>query len=516
MKLALIQIMADSATNYKKTEDKLLAMLEAAGKSGADFSVLPECTYPGYMAGFNSEYYYMALKENEKLLEKIALIARKYCMFIAVGLAEYRDKGLRNAGIVFNQDGEVIHRTFKSNLWHFDHKCFAPGEEFKTFDTPWGKMGMIICADGRIPEISRILALDGAKMIIDLVNLTSYAVNMKEFSNPQQEYYINVRALENKVWFAVCGKMGVEDHCVCNLGKSMVVNPLGEYVAQLPSDEEDILYCDVDLTQDYGMPFRRNPELYGIITQENEALPVVQDMNLPLIPWKNQFYTSSVQFQADDIHGYEEKAKRYIAMNAYCDGNVLFLPQTTFYSEPKEICNIVKKYIQDEIVIVASKQEEGGKYALALDKTGIIGIWRATKEVDNMPYACVGTKFGKVGVIFDHELYIPEIARCYMLMGCHVLFVSDSKKRELDNKALYTRASENKMYIIRNSSAQEDHSTIVTPDGKASAVSLEGEEQIICGYTLPVLSLAKGVVPGTDAVMNRFGAMYSRLLMNHC
>lgn len=511
MKLALIQIEADSAVNYEKTEKKVLKFLELAGKNGAEFCLLPECTYPGYMAGFNKEEYEKALAQNDILLERIGSIAKKYHMFIAVGMPVYRKKALHNGGMVFNSKGEIIHSTFKSNLWHFDHKCFAPGEDFKTFDTPWGKMGMIICADGRIPEISRILALDGAKMIIDLVNLTSYSADVKNLTNPQYEYYINVRALENKVWFAVCGKMGVEDNCVCNLGRSMVVNPMGEYVAQLSSDEEDILYCDVDLTQDFGVPMDRHPELYGIITQENEQLPVIEDMNLCVVPWKNQFFTSSVQFKAENILVYEQKAKRYITMNSYCDGNMVFLPETTFETAPKELCRVISKYIQHEIVVAASCYK-GRKYALALDKKGILGVWHETTENNNVPYACLCTKYGKIGVVFDEELYIPEIARCYMLMGCHILFVSDSKKRTMDNKVMYTRASENKIYVIRNSSAEEDCTTIVTPDGKAAAVSLKGMEQIICAYTLPMLSMIKGVVPGTDVVMGRYGSLYQKLL----
>lgn len=512
VKLALIQIQADSAENFKNTEEKILGMLETAGKNGADFSVLPECTYPAYMAGFNRENYSQALEFNDELLMKIGNIAHKYSMFIAVGISMNEENVLRNAGVVFNQKGEIIHSTYKSNLWHFDHKCFTAGEEFKTFDTTWGKMGMIICADGRIPEITRILALDGAKMIIDLVNLTSSAAEVKDFTNPQYEYYINVRAFENKVWFAVSSKMGVEDNCVCNLGRSMVVNPNGEYVSQLTSDVEEILYCDVDLTQDFGKPLRRNPELYTIITEENENLPVVQYMNKPIVPSESQFFTSSVQFKAENLEDYEGKVKRYFEMNSYCDGNIVFLPQTTFCTQPQKLYDAVSKYITEEIAIVVAKESDEEKFALALDKTGIIGIWHKTKEDKNVPYSCVNTKYGKIGVIFDDELYIPEIARCYMLMGCHILFVSDSKKRTMDNKFLYTRASENKIYLVRNSVAEDDSTTIINPDGKISAVSVKGTEQIICAYTLPLLSATKGVVPGTDVVMGRFGRLYGRLL----
>jgi hypothetical protein len=97
-------------------------------------------------------------------------------------------------------------------------------------------------------------------------------------------------------------------------------------------------------------------------------------------------------------------------------------------------------------------------------------------------------------------------------MGCHILFVSDSKKRSMDNKFMYTRASENKIYVVRNSVAEEDCTIIVNPDGKASAVSVKNAEQIICAYTLPLLSATKGVVPGTDVVMGRFGRKYDRIL----
>ena len=55
----------------------------------------------------------------------------------------------------------------KSFLWHFDETWFDPGREFPTFDLAFGRAGIFVCADGRMPEIARLLGAGGSRLMVD-------------------------------------------------------------------------------------------------------------------------------------------------------------------------------------------------------------------------------------------------------------------------------------------------------------------------------------------------------------
>ena len=99
------------------------------------------------------------------------------------------------------------------------------GDELEVFDTPIGRIGIILCGDGRQPEIARVLALKGAQLIIDLTNLTATGSSSEQLSNPQYEYMLPTRAVENKVWFVIANKVGMEADSILYCGKSCFISP---------------------------------------------------------------------------------------------------------------------------------------------------------------------------------------------------------------------------------------------------------------------------------------------------
>ncbi|EOI0587481.1 TPA: hypothetical protein R2P05_000314 [Campylobacter jejuni] len=73
--------------------------------------------------------------------------------------------------MLFVNSGKILHKYHKTHLYNAfsynESKDIEEGQNpIKAFDTPWGKMGMMVCYELRFPEIARSLALQGAKLIL--------------------------------------------------------------------------------------------------------------------------------------------------------------------------------------------------------------------------------------------------------------------------------------------------------------------------------------------------------------
>ena len=212
MKVAALQLEARNLSQAQSALDHTLTMLEqAAREHRPDLIVTPECTYPAYVLGSLQEF-----KENYPgdPLPRFANFAREHRLHLCVGLATPAEKDgaevLYNEAVLLGPDGQLIGRTAKSLLWHFDNKWFCAGTEYSVFSTAIGRIGMLICADGRQPEIARSLALAGAQLILDPTCWVTYGTNLRQLANPQADFMLATRAWENSAWFVAADKVGLE------------------------------------------------------------------------------------------------------------------------------------------------------------------------------------------------------------------------------------------------------------------------------------------------------------------
>ncbi|MCI1959958.1 MAG: carbon-nitrogen hydrolase family protein [Clostridia bacterium] len=515
MKIAMVQIGASNIENYDKTIDKIMVLCGKAAEKNPDFILFPECTYPGYMIGIDEKITENAMKNTTILINKISLKAKQNKCYIAFGTVLKSENGYENAALVFDRNGNIIHKHVKSNMWHFDRKSFVQGRKFDIFDTDMGKMGVIICADGRLPESCAVLAKKGAKLIMDLTNLTSSAYDVKKLSNQQYEFMLQTRAAENGVYIAVCCKSGTENNCVKNLGRSMIINPEGKILKELPPDTEEILFDEINLknkTDNNSMINISSAEynnLFGLLCEKTENLPVLKIMNEKYDISKCQYFTSAVKFNAKNTEEYCKKAEEYFKLNTLCDGNIIVLPQTDFSEVNEMLFERLKNLVGKEQYAVVSSYDVNGKYAFLFNSKSILCFWR--KIENNGGISCADTKYGKVGVIFDKEIMVPEISRVYTLDGCHIIIHYDDKRKNLTEKVVRCRASENRVFVIRIGKESDDSAMIVSPLGAVLSQSCKGEEMIINAYTMPSESANKSVVPGTDVVLGRTPESYKVL-----
>jgi predicted amidohydrolase len=223
----------------------VLGGIAAAASQGADITVFPECAYPGYV--LLGTHPYRNIPGADDALRTVSDAARRAGIAVAMGIARYDAGGrLRNEAVFFDRRGAEVARYAKIFLWNFDSKWFAPGDAIPVFETEFGRIGMMICADGRMPEIARTMARKNAWLVLDPTAWVAFGPSYDRMRNPQVEFMMRVRARENGLWIAAADKCGTENASVHYVGKSMIVAPDGTPIAVGPPDRPAMVVADIE------------------------------------------------------------------------------------------------------------------------------------------------------------------------------------------------------------------------------------------------------------------------------
>jgi predicted amidohydrolase len=210
---------------------RIEAAVEGARSAGASMVVLPECALGGYLRADGSHAAPIDLDGPE-----IARLRRVAADTVVVaGFTERGPGRPYSSAVCVNGDGVLGHHR-KVHLPPSECEAFAPGDGFAAFDTPIGRIGMLICYDKLFPEAARTLALDGAETI---ASLSAWPLDRRDparrIATDRQTRHFNLldeaRALENQVvWVSsnLTGKIGP----LRFLGQAKVVDPDGHVLAR--------------------------------------------------------------------------------------------------------------------------------------------------------------------------------------------------------------------------------------------------------------------------------------------
>ena len=131
-------------------------------------------------------------------LEKVRGIAKKHQKWIVSGMDDRRDSSRRmQTGIIIDSSGNIAgeHRKTSLTKWEIT-RGYQRGDSIKVIDTPLGRFGFAICYEIHFPEVSRILALQGAKIIFNPIGSGMWDEAQFEVWNA----VARARASENKVF----------------------------------------------------------------------------------------------------------------------------------------------------------------------------------------------------------------------------------------------------------------------------------------------------------------------------
>ncbi len=248
LKLSLCQmkVVDDKEANISKA----IEMIETSAKNNVDVVILPEmfnCPYD------NSKFFeYAESVENGETIKAVSQAAKNFGVHVIAGsIAEIHEKKLYNTCVVIDNNGNNIGSHRKLHLFDIniqgkiefrESDTLSPGNHVTVVDIGYCKIGIAICYDIRFPELSRLMALKGAQMIVvpAAFNMTTGPLHW--------ELLMRARAVDNQVFVAAISPARNLSANYTAYGNSMLVDPFAEILARL-GDEEDILYSEMDLSK---------------------------------------------------------------------------------------------------------------------------------------------------------------------------------------------------------------------------------------------------------------------------
>jgi len=172
-----------------------------------------------------------------------------------------------NSMVMLGEDGSILGSYRKVHPFDTEKVWCRPGNEIKAFDTPFGRVGMMICWDAAFPEISRIYALQGAELLIVSTN----------WENPYSEDWdllTRARAFDNTLHLISANRIG-RDKELSFFGHSNIISPVGKVITSLDEEAEGIIHAKLDLSttaqlrEEYYTFFKdRQPWCYKELTKE--------------------------------------------------------------------------------------------------------------------------------------------------------------------------------------------------------------------------------------------------------
>jgi predicted amidohydrolase len=227
------------------TLEAIDGLVTEAARQKARLLVLPECAYPAYLLGSAESYRGGQHLFSGEFVDWLSARARETRLHIVCGYVEDTGEALFNAAVLIGPDGRTIGRTRKHFLWHVDREWFTPGSKIAAFDTELGRIGIIICAEARMPEIIATLAADGAELIAMPTCWINTSRQPGEFRNPQPEFMIEARASEFGLPFICADKAGLE-LTTGYVGQSCIASADGSMLAKAPAVGETLIVTTIE------------------------------------------------------------------------------------------------------------------------------------------------------------------------------------------------------------------------------------------------------------------------------
>ena len=252
IKIALCQmsVVDNKETNLKKA----IQMIKESKEQGADLAVLPEMFNCPYENEKFVEYAEELMMSNT--LKEISKVAKEESIHVLAGSIpelEINDgsKSIYNTSVLFDNKGKFLGKHRKMHLFDIDVKgkiyfkesdTLSAGNEFTVIKTDFATIGIGICYDIRFVELSRIMTIEGAEILIfpGAFNLTTGPAHW--------ELLFRSRALDNQVYAIGVAPALDKDANYNSFGHSIAVNPWGEVIEELDFDE-DLRIVEIDLDE---------------------------------------------------------------------------------------------------------------------------------------------------------------------------------------------------------------------------------------------------------------------------
>jgi len=247
--------------NFSRAE----ALIRKAAKRKPDVILLPELWNTGFAPGkIDSE---LADEDGARTKALCGALAKEFGVNIVAGSVLTRKAGAQyNTAYAFDRAGNCIAEYDKIHLFSpsGEDEVYVAGDKIATFPLDGVICGIMICYDLRFPELSRVMALSGAKVLF-------IPAEWPRQRTKQMLTLLRARAIENQQFAVLCNGCGTAYGAEFG-GSSAIVDPLGKVLAKAGRSEK-IITASLDfqaqdrIRKELPVFFDRRPELYGAISQ---------------------------------------------------------------------------------------------------------------------------------------------------------------------------------------------------------------------------------------------------------
>ena len=276
MKTGIIQLRCteDVQANRKHLEENIAR----AAAMGAELVVLQELHDSLYFCQVEStDNFNLAVSIPGPVTEHYASLAKRHGIVLVTSLFEKRAAGLyHNTAVVFEKDGSIAGRYRKMHIpddpAYYEKFYFTPGDlGFHPIQTSVGRLGVQVCWDQWYPEGARLMALQGADMLIYPTAIGFESTDTPDEQARQREAWITVQrghAVANGLPVVSVNRVGYEPdpsqqtNGIQFWGSSFVAGPQGEILHQASQTEEEVTVVDIDMKRSENVrrwwPFLRD------------------------------------------------------------------------------------------------------------------------------------------------------------------------------------------------------------------------------------------------------------------
>ena len=261
MKIGIIQQNNNESINDNR--NRISAKISKLKQQGAQLVVLQELHDSLYFCQEeNVDNFDIAEPIPGEATAFYSQIAKDLSLVLVTSMFERRAKGLyHNTAVVFEADGTIAGKYRKMHIpddpAYYEKFYFTPGDlGFKPINTSLGKLGVLVCWDQWYPEAARLMALNGADILIYPTAIGFESTDTQEEKERQLNAWVTVQrghAVANGLPVVTVNRVGYEadkskqTNGITFWGNSFIAGPQGELLFQAPADCEAETGVDVDL-----------------------------------------------------------------------------------------------------------------------------------------------------------------------------------------------------------------------------------------------------------------------------
>lgn len=255
VKIALIQ--ASCVANVEQNVQEAIAKVKEAAQNGAKIVCLQELFNTLYIGqDVDVSYYDYAEILPGKTSDRFGALSKELGIVTIVPMYEFVKEGIYfNSVVVYDADGSYLGKYRKNHIpdgpQYLEKYYFTPGNTgYNIFETKYGKIAVGICWDEWFPEVARIFALQGAKLIFYPSAIGSEPDRPDISTAKAWEKVISAHGICNSVYIAAVNRVGTEQGKNSEMtfyGSSFISNPYGDIVSKGGTTDE-IVYADVDFS----------------------------------------------------------------------------------------------------------------------------------------------------------------------------------------------------------------------------------------------------------------------------